>query len=141
MIWIQKSISGTSCSRIGGSRTNNQVSCSTCHDLTKGGTDRLRSRLASMAQWALLTLPPVFNSGFNFSQFGMPGGHARNAGRRALLSKAEMGSTWPEVIEKLQSSPEYVQAFRQSMAVPFNRRGERFHRSVRALARHAQFAL
>jgi len=62
----------------------------------------------------VINAPTVLNSGFNFSQFW--------DGREPTLEKQidgplqsaiEMGSTWPEVIEKLKRSQEYVQAFRE----------------------------
>jgi cytochrome c peroxidase len=93
---------------------DNQVSCSTCHDLKTGGTDRKARSIGIHGAVGVINAPTVFNSGFNFSQFW--------DGRAATLEKqideplqlsTEMGSTWPEVIGKLKSSPEYVQAFRQ----------------------------
>src|SRR5882724_1834854 len=48
---------------------NNQVSCSTCHDLKKGGTDRLAQSIGINGAVGVINAPTVFNSGFNFSQF------------------------------------------------------------------------
>jgi cytochrome c peroxidase len=90
------------------------VSCSTCHNLETGGTDRKARSIGIHGAVGVINAPTVFNSGLNFSQFW--------DGRAATLEKqidepvqlsTEMGSTWPEVIGKLKSSPEYVQDFRQ----------------------------
>ena len=91
---------------------DNQVSCSTCHDLQTGGTDRKARSIGIHGAVGVINAPTVFNSGFNFGQFW--------DGRAATLEKqidepvqlsTEMGSTWPEVIGKLKNSPEYVQTF------------------------------
>jgi cytochrome c peroxidase len=93
---------------------NGQVSCSSCHDLTTGGTDRMARSIGIHGAVGIINAPTVLNSGFNFSQFW--------DGRAATLesqidgpleSKIEMGSTWPEVMAKLKETPEYVRAFRQ----------------------------
>lgn len=88
------------------------VACATCHDLAKGGTDRLpRSRGIGGAVGAV-NAPTVFNSGFNFVQFW--------DGRAATLEEqidgpvqhpSEMGSTWPGIIAKLNQDQDYVAAF------------------------------
>ena len=67
-----------------------------------------------MAQLALSTLQTVLNSGFNFSQFR--DGRASTLEQQIdgpIQSEIEMGSTWPELIEKLKCSQEYVRDFRQ----------------------------
>ena len=93
---------------------NDKVACSNCHDLKTGGTDRMARSIGIDGAVGVINAPSVLNSSFNFSQFW--------DGRAATLemqidepvqSKIEMGSTWPEVIEKLRSSPEYEEEFRQ----------------------------
>jgi cytochrome c peroxidase len=93
---------------------NDQVSCSTCHDLETGGTDRKARSIGIHGAVGVINAPTVFNSGFNFSQFW--DGRADTLEKQIdepVQLKTEMGSTWPEVIGKLSSSPDYVQAFRQ----------------------------
>jgi len=93
---------------------NNQLSCTSCHDLKTGGTDRKARSTGIYGAVGVINTPTVFNSGFNFRQFW--DGRAETLEKQIdgpLLSKTEMGSTWPEVIGKLKSSPEYVQGFRQ----------------------------
>jgi cytochrome c peroxidase len=93
---------------------NDTLSCSTCHDLKTGGTDRKAQSIGIHGAVGVINAPTVFNSGLNFSQFW--DGRADTLEKQIdepLLLKTEMGSTWPEVVGKLKSSPEYVQAFRQ----------------------------
>jgi cytochrome c peroxidase len=94
---------------------DNQLSCANCHDLKTGGTDRKVRSIGIHGAPGIINAPTVLNSGFNFSQFW--------DGRAATLEKQiddpvqssiEMGSTWPEVVEKLKASAEYVHAFRQT---------------------------
>src|SRR5579863_3389103 len=93
---------------------NNQLSCASCHNLKTGGTDHQVRSTGINGAAGLINAPTVLNSGFNFSQFW--DGRAPTLEKQVdgpLQSEIEMGSTWPEVIEKLKRSREYVQAFRQ----------------------------
>jgi cytochrome c peroxidase len=93
---------------------DNQLSCANCHDLTTGGTDRRVRSIGINGAVGVINAPTVLNSGFNFSQFW--DGRAGTLEKQIdgpLQSNIEMGSTWPEVIEKLEHSHEYVQAFHQ----------------------------
>jgi cytochrome c peroxidase len=93
---------------------NNQVSCASCHNLQTGGTDRKARSIGIDGALGIINAPTVLNSGFNFSQFW--DGREPTLEKQIdepLQSKIEMGSTWPEVIAKLKSAPEYVQAFRR----------------------------
>lgn len=93
---------------------NNQISCASCHNLETGGTDRKAKPLGINGKLGVINSSTVLNSGLNFSQFW--------DGRAATLeaqidepvhSNREMDSTWPEAIEKIKRSPQYVQAFHQ----------------------------
>jgi cytochrome c peroxidase len=62
----------------------------------------------------VINAPTVLNSALNLSQFW--DGRALTLEKQIdepVQSQIEMGSTWPEVINKLKGSPQYVQAFRQ----------------------------
>jgi cytochrome c peroxidase len=90
------------------------VSCSTCHNLKTGGTDRKARSIGIHGAAGVINAPTVFNSGLNFNQFW--DGRADTLEKQIdepVQLKTEMGSTWPEVVGKLKSSSEYVQAFRQ----------------------------
>jgi cytochrome c peroxidase len=93
---------------------NDQLSCATCHNLETGGTDRKARSIGINGAIGTINSPTVLNSGFNFSQFW--DGRASTLEKQIdepVQSRTEMGSTWPEVIKKLKSSSEYVEAFRQ----------------------------
>jgi cytochrome c peroxidase len=89
------------------------VSCASCHDLALGGTDQRKYSAGVNGALGSINAPTVFNSAGNFRQFW--------DGRAATLeeqidgpihAKAEMGSSWQEIIPRLQEAPEYAAAFR-----------------------------
>jgi len=93
---------------------DNTVSCASCHDLHRGGTDQRKHSLGINQTEGLINAPTVFNSSANTKQFW--------DGRAATLEEqidgpvqaaAEMGSTWEEVVGKLQAVPEYVASFKR----------------------------
>lgn len=90
----------------------NTISCASCHNLARGGTDhRPRSR-GNKGQIGTMNAPTVLNSGFQFKQFW--DGRATSLEEQIdgpVHDETEMGSNWPEIIEKLSQSPDYVQAF------------------------------
>jgi cytochrome c peroxidase len=93
---------------------DNTLSCASCHDLRKGGTDQSPTSLGIGGARGKLNAPTVFNSGFNFNQFW--DGRAHSLADQIdgpLQSPIEMGSTWDEVVAKLRGDPAYVAAFRQ----------------------------
>jgi len=93
---------------------DNSISCASCHDLGKGGTDRLSYSVGIGGQRADSNAPTVFNSGFNFRQFWN--------GRAASLedqidgpvhNPKEMGSNWPQIVAKLERDGTYVALLRR----------------------------
>jgi cytochrome c peroxidase len=91
---------------------DNTLSCSSCHGLETGGTDRRARSIGIGGAKGDVNAPTVFNSGFNFRQFW--------DGRAATLEEQiegpvtnarEMGSSWPEVVRKLRTDPGYARAF------------------------------
>ena len=92
---------------------DNTLSCASCHDIGRGGTDRRVSSLGVRSQVGAINSPTVFNSRFNFVQFW--DGRAANLREQAagpVANPVEMGNTWPNVMATLGRSPEYVAAFR-----------------------------
>lgn len=88
------------------------VSCATCHDLARGGTDRRRFALGVNGKIGTINAPTVFNSAFNFVQFW--------DGRAASLedqvagpvnNPIEMASNWPQVLAKLSADGDYQAQF------------------------------
>jgi cytochrome c peroxidase len=91
---------------------DDSVACATCHSLSTGGVDRLPRSIGIGGQQVGRNAPTVFNSGLNFRQFW--------DGRAATLEEqidgpitgpSEMGSNWPEIIQKLNKAPEYEAKF------------------------------
>lgn len=95
---------------------DNSLSCASCHDLAKGGTDQSVSSTGINRQVGPINAPTVLNAGFQFKQFW--DGRAESLEEQAggpIMAAGEMGSSgWPEVIGKLEAKPEYVSAFSQS---------------------------
>lgn len=91
---------------------DNTISCTTCHDLTKGGADGLPFPIGIDKKQGKINTLTVFNSGFNFRLFW--------DGRAASLEDQmdfplqhpdEMAATWPEVIAKLEKDAGYRRDF------------------------------
>jgi cytochrome c peroxidase len=88
------------------------ISCASCHGLATGGVDRRQHSIGIDGQSGARNAPNVFNSGLNFRQFW--------DGRSGTLEEQidgptagprEMGSSWPEILAKLQHSDEYPALF------------------------------
>ncbi|MCP4993159.1 MAG: cytochrome-c peroxidase [Gammaproteobacteria bacterium] len=92
---------------------NDTISCANCHNLASGGADHRSGSIGIDGKVGNIKAPTVFNSGNSFVQFW--------DGRVVTLedqvdgpvqNPLEMGSTWPQVIEKLTSDPEISTLFR-----------------------------
>ncbi len=91
---------------------DNTIACSSCHDLAKGGTDQAYRSIGIGGAVGGINTPTVFNSGLNIRQFW--DGRARTLEDQIdgpTQHPAEMGSTWPEIIEKLNQDPSYQESF------------------------------
>jgi len=90
------------------------VSCASCHNLQTGGTDRLTHSVGIKKAEGPINAPTVFNSAFHFKQFW--DGRAESLEDQVdgpAQAEKEMGSTWNDIIAKLQRSPAYVATFGQ----------------------------
>jgi len=88
------------------------ISCATCHDLAKGGTDQARSSTGIGGQVGPINSPTTYNSGYFVRQFW--DGRAGTLEEQAagpVHNPMEMGGSWEVVIPKLEQDPEYVEAF------------------------------
>jgi len=86
---------------------NDTVSCATCHDLTRGGTDQAVVSTGIRGQKGGINAPTTFNSGLQLAQFW--NGRALTLEDQAAgppANPVEMGSTWPQIVEKLRQDPE-----------------------------------
>ncbi|BBJ00530.1 hypothetical protein FGKAn22_22220 [Ferrigenium kumadai] len=93
---------------------DNRISCASCHDLSKGGTDRSRFSTGINGAVGDVNAPTVFNAGLNVAQFW--DGRAKSLEEQAagpVHNPAEMGSSWDEVVSKLRKDEEYQASFRR----------------------------
>ncbi len=93
---------------------DDMISCASCHKLNHGGVDLLPKSEGINNRIGEVNSPTVFNSGFNFKQFW--DGRADTLEEQIegpINSEIEMGSSWPLIVRKLSSSPEYILSFRQ----------------------------
>jgi cytochrome c peroxidase len=91
------------------------ISCASCHILSINGSDSRSSSLGIGGVLGPVKAPTVWNSGFNFVQFW--DGRAVTLEEQAagpIHNPIEMGSSWAQVITKLQQDPAVVSAFNAS---------------------------
>lgn len=96
---------------------NDSLSCASCHDLQHGGVDHQRVSAGINGKLGDTNAPTVFNTSLNVAQFW--DGRASTLEEQVagpLLNPQEMGSTWTEVLTKLNADRTYQQAFRRSYA-------------------------
>lgn len=100
--------------------TDQTVSCASCHDLNKGGTDRKTVSTGIQDRLGTLNSPTVFNAGFNFAQFW--NGRAKDLQTQAvgpLFNPIEMGNkSWNSILDYLNSSTEYQHLFEKAYGLP-----------------------
>jgi cytochrome c peroxidase len=91
---------------------DNTISCATCHQLAKGGTDQLPLSVGINRALTERNAPTVFNSGLNFKQFW--DGRADTLEDQIdfpINHPKEMGSSWQEIVGKLQKDESYPSSF------------------------------
>ena len=85
------------------------IQCHTCHQLDKGGVDRLDTSTGIEGKKGPINAPTVFNAAFNFVQFW--------DGRAADLkgpptNPVEMGShSWDDIVARFEMDEEFKKAF------------------------------
>ena len=124
--------------------TNDKVSCASCHDLTKGGTDNLCKSEGvpgpdGKPQLGGVNAPTTFNAAGNIRQFW--DGRALNLKEQAggpPLNPVEMGfscvADWDVIANKLSADPELVALF----AYVFGERGINGDTITTAIAAYEQ---
>jgi len=91
---------------------DDKVSCSSCHDLAKGGVDAKPLSLGVSGKAGLVNAPTVYNSSLNFVQFW--DGRAATLEEQVggpITNPIEMGSNWSKVLAALAADPTYVADF------------------------------
>ena len=94
---------------------DNTLSCASCHNLSKGGTDQAQVSTGIGGAKGPINSPTVLNSSFNFKQFW--DGRAEDLEAQAhgpVHNPIEMGSNWDEVIPKLRKDGELLAGFVES---------------------------
>ncbi|MCI5223398.1 MAG: cytochrome-c peroxidase [Candidatus Electrothrix sp. AR4] len=90
------------------------ISCNSCHNLSMGGTDNLKTSIGHKWQQGPISAPTVLNSSMNFVQFW--DGRAKTLKDQAggpIANPGEMAFTHDLAEEVLQSIPGYVVEFKQ----------------------------
>jgi cytochrome c peroxidase len=89
------------------------ISCNSCHNLSMGGTDNLKTSIGDHWQQGPINAPTVLNSSMNLAQFW--DGRAKDLKAQAggpIANPGEMASTHQLAVEVLQSIPGYVAEFK-----------------------------
>src|SRR4029434_8106273 len=88
------------------------IACATCHRLEQGGPDGLPRAMAATGTPLLRNTPTIFNVAFNAAYNWDGGARTLEAhAERVLLSPALMHTTWPALLAKLRTIPDYQVAF------------------------------
>ena len=90
------------------------ISCNSCHNLSMGGTDNLKTSIGHNWQQGPINSPTVLNSSLNLAQFW--DGRAADLKEQAggpIANPGEMAFTHTLAIDLLESIPEYVVEFKQ----------------------------
>lgn len=88
------------------------ISCNSCHNLSMGGADNLRTSVGDHWQQGPINSPTVLNSSMNLAQFW--DGRAKDLKEQAggpIANPGEMAFSHELAIEVLQSIPQYVAEF------------------------------
>ena len=88
------------------------ISCNSCHNLSMGGTDNLKTSIGHNWQQGPINAPTVLNSSLNVAQFW--DGRAKDLKEQAggpIANPGEMAFTHTLAIDVLESIPEYATEF------------------------------
>ncbi|MBS1142986.1 MAG: cytochrome c peroxidase [Proteobacteria bacterium] len=91
------------------------ISCNSCHNLSMGGTDNIKTSIGHNWQEGPINAPTVLNSSLNLAQFW--DGRAADLKAQAggpIANPGEMAFTHPLAVEVLQSIPGYVADFKKA---------------------------
>jgi cytochrome c peroxidase len=91
------------------------ISCNSCHNLSMGGTDNLKTSIGHGWQQGPINAPTVLNSRFNLAQFW--DGRAADLKAQAggpIANPGEMAFSHELAVSTLKTMPGYVGAFRKA---------------------------
>ena len=89
------------------------ISCNSCHNLSMGGSDNIKTSIGDRWQQGPINSPTVLNSSLNLAQFW--DGRAKDLREQAggpIANPGEMAFTHELAIDMLRSIPAYVQEFK-----------------------------
>ncbi len=89
------------------------ISCNSCHNLSMGGTDNLKTSIGHKWQQGPINAPTVLNSSMNLAQFW--DGRAKDLKEQAggpIANPGEMASNHSLAVDVLKSIPGYVREFK-----------------------------
>lgn len=95
------------------------ISCNSCHNLSMGGSDNLRTSIGHNWHQGPINAPTVLNSSMNLAQFW--DGRAKDLQEQAggpIANPGEMAFTHELAVEVIASIPGYVPEFRQVFGTP-----------------------
>ncbi|RXK87903.1 cytochrome-c peroxidase [Chlorobaculum sp. 24CR] len=90
------------------------ISCNSCHNLSMGGSDNLKTSIGHKWHQGPINAPTVLNSSMNLAQFW--DGRAKDLQEQAggpIANPGEMGFSHEMVVAELQSIPGYVEEFKK----------------------------
>jgi len=90
------------------------ISCNSCHNLSMGGTDNIRTSIGHKWQQGPINAPTVLNSSMNLAQFW--DGRAKDLKAQAggpIANPGEMAFTHKLAVEVLNSIPQYRNLFKK----------------------------
>ncbi len=93
------------------------VSCSSCHDLSKGGDDGAKRSRGVGGRIGVINAPTVFNAALNFAFFW--DGRAKTLEAQIdgpVTNPVELDAKWDDIVAKLRGDPGYVAAFAGAFA-------------------------
>ncbi len=89
------------------------ISCNSCHNLSMGGSDNLKTSIGDKWQKGPINSPTVLNSSLNLAQFW--DGRAKDLKEQAggpIANPGEMAFTHDLAVDVLKSIPQYVAEFK-----------------------------
>ena len=95
------------------------ISCNSCHNLSMGGSDNLKSSIGDSWQKGPINSPTVLNSSMNVAQFW--DGRARTLKEQAggpIANPKEMAFTHELAVQVVASIPQYVHDFQSVFGTP-----------------------
>lgn len=91
------------------------ISCNSCHNLSMGGTDNIKTSIGHKWQQGPINAPTVLNAGMNLAQFW--DGRAKDLKEQAggpIANPGEMASTHDMAVKVIDSIPQYREQFKKA---------------------------